>query len=85
MREITLYKTTRADGGVTVSPNKPEDDTPYTTGLRLLADKDKALTKDGKNLCYCVDTDTTEGWYEVDRPQEKENKYSRNIYMRATK
>lgn len=70
MQIITLYKYNRADGGVTVSPVKPEGE--YTEMYRLVADDGKALTKDGENLTTCVDTDSTEGWYEVDEPNEEE-------------
>lgn len=70
MQIITLYKYNRADGGVTVSPVKPEGE--YTEMYRLVADEGKALTKDGENLTTCVDADSTEGWYEVDEPNEEE-------------
>lgn len=66
MQIITLYKYQRADGGVSVSPVKPEGE--YTEMYRLVADEGKALTKDGENLTTCVDTDTADGWYEVDDP-----------------
>ena len=64
MQIKALYKYKRADGGTTVSPIKP--DCEYTEMVRLIADEDKALTKDGEKLTPCVDTDTAEGWYEVD-------------------
>lgn len=64
MQVITLYKTTREGGGVTVSPLKPTDGTPYTEGVRLIADEGKALTQDGVNFTYCIDTDTAAGWEE---------------------
>lgn len=64
MQTITLYKYKRADGGVTISPIKP--DVEYTEMVRLVADEGKVLTKDGDNSTTCVDTDTADGWYEVD-------------------
>lgn len=70
MQVITLYKFQRADGGVTISPAKPNCE--YTEAVRLIADEGKALTKDGENLTTCVDTDTAEGWYEVDAPEEEQ-------------
>jgi hypothetical protein len=64
MQIIKLYKYTRADGGTTISPNKP--DVEYTEMYRLVADEGKALTKDGEEYTPCVDVETEEGWYEVD-------------------
>lgn len=69
MQKITLYKYTRADGGTTVSPVKP--DCEYTEMVRLVADEGKALTN-GETVASCVDTDTAEGWTEIDAPEETE-------------
>lgn len=69
MQIIQLYRYIRPDGGVTVSPVKPEGD--YTEMVRLVADEHKLLTKDGENLTSCVDTETEAGWYEVDAPEEE--------------
>lgn len=60
----TLYKYTRIDGGISVSPVIP--DVEYAEMFRLIADDGKLLTKDGENMTSCVDTDSTEGWYEVE-------------------
>ena len=64
-----LYRYKREDGGINVSPIKPEGD--YTTLYRLIADEGKALTKDGENFCSVIDTDSTDGWYEVDAVEEE--------------
>ena len=64
-----LYRYKREDGGINVSPIKPEGD--YTTLYRLIADEGKALAKDGENLCAVIDTDSTDGWYEVDAVEEE--------------
>ena len=64
-----LYRFKRADGGITVSPHKPECE--YTELVRLIADDGKALT-DGKTVTYCVDTETAEGWWEIDAPPDEE-------------
>ena len=64
MQIIPLYRYIRKNGGITVSPNKP--DTEYTEMVRLVADDGKVLTNDGENFTTCVDTDTADGWYEVD-------------------
>lgn len=69
MQKITLYKYTRADGGTTVSPVKPECE--YTEMVRLVADEGKALTN-GETVTSCVDTDSAEGWTEIDAPEEEE-------------
>lgn len=71
MQTITLYKYTREDGGVTVSPVKP--DCEYTEKYRLIADESKALTQDGVDLYSCVDVASVDGWYEVDAPDDEED------------
>ena len=68
MQIIPIYKFTREDGGVTVSPNKPNGS--YTEMYRLVADEGKELTKDGVNITNCADVESTDGWYEVDAPEE---------------
>lgn len=64
MQTINLYRYVRADGGVTVSPVKPDGE--YTEMVRLVADDGKMLTNDGEHLTGCVDVITADGWYEVD-------------------
>ena len=71
MKIITLYRYERGNGGVTVSPIKPDVD--YTEMYRLVADEGKALTKDGVNATTCIDVESAEGWYEVDAPEEEHN------------
>lgn len=63
MQIIDLFKYTRPDGGVTVSPVRPEGE--YEPMYRLVADEGMALTKDGENLTSCADVESTVGWYEV--------------------
>lgn len=67
MQIIPLYRYERADGGVTISPVKPDGE--YTEMVRLVADEGKVLTKDGENFTACVDTENADGWYEVDDPE----------------
>lgn len=69
MQIITLYRYNRADGGVTISPVKPDGE--YTEMVRLVADEGKVLTKDGENFTTCTDVESSEGWYEVDAPEEE--------------
>lgn len=68
MQTIKLYRYEREGGGMTVSPVMP--DCEYTNLFRLVADEGKALT-DGENLTFCVDTDSVDGWHEVDAPDEE--------------
>ena len=62
MQKITLYRYVRADGGVTVSPVKPDGE--YTELFRLASDEGMVLT-DGKQYVSCVDTDAPYAWTEV--------------------
>lgn len=68
MEVKTLYKYTRENGGVTVSPNKP--DCEYTELFRLIADEGMELVKDDIRTT-CIDTDTVEGWEEVETLEEE--------------
>lgn len=64
---IPLFKYERTNGGITVSPVKPED-AEYTEMFRLVADEGKVLTKDGVNTTTCTDVESSEGWYEIEEP-----------------
>lgn len=66
MQIITLYKYSRTDGGVTVSPSIP--DCEYTEMLRLIAEEGKVLTQNGIDTTPCEDVEVTDGWYEIDDP-----------------
>ena len=59
-----LYKYKREDGGTTVSPVMP--DVECEPMYRVIAAEGMAVTKDGVNLYPVIDTDDTEGWYEVE-------------------
>lgn len=61
MQKIMLYRYVRPDGGVSISPVKP--DAEYTELYRLVADEGHTLT-DGVNHVECVDTDNPESWEE---------------------
>lgn len=67
MQIINLYKYTRAEGGITVSPNKPECE--YAEMFRIVADDGKVLTN-GETTTYCADVESTDGWTEIDAPEE---------------
>ena len=67
MQIITLYKYYREDGGITVSPIKP--DAEYTEMYRLIADEGKILTN-GTDYTMCTDVEDPESWYEDDYSEE---------------
>lgn len=59
-----LYRYEREGGGITVSLDKPQGE--YEELVRIIADENKLITNDGANMFSCIDTDSAEGWYEVD-------------------
>jgi len=61
MQKFPVYRYTRPDGGVSISPVKP--DTEYTELFRLVADEGRTLT-DGVRHVECVDTDNPDAWEE---------------------
>ena len=63
MRTVNLYKYVETNGIVVTSHARNEEDTPDS--YRLIADEGKIL-KNGEILTYCVDTNTTDGWEEID-------------------
>lgn len=69
MQIITLYRYQRPDGGVTVSPAMP-DGVEYTVKYRLIADDGKMLIN-GNIETICIDVDGTDGWSEIDAPEEE--------------
>ena len=68
MQIIPLYRYVRTDGGITVSPIKP--DCEYTEKHRLVADEGKVLTN-GEIIMASVDVERAEGWVEIDEPKEE--------------
>lgn len=62
MQVINLFRYNRPDGGVTVSPVKPDGE--YTELFRLVADEGMALT-DGNTVTTCIDTEDVTAWTEV--------------------
>lgn len=61
-----LFKYTRPDGGIDVSPVQPAVE--YEPMYRVIADECKLVTIDGEKLYSCIDTTIKDGWYEVDDP-----------------
>lgn len=72
MQAVNLYRYNRTDGGVTVSTVMP--DCEYTLRYRLIADEGKILTN-GTETAKCVDTDTLDGWEEIDNFETDEEQY----------
>lgn len=72
MQVITLYRYERDDGGITTSPVEP--DCEYTEMYRLIADEGKVLTQDGIKTTMCADVHTLDGWYEIDAPEDENEK-----------
>lgn len=64
MQTITLYRYTRSDGGVTVSPEQPAEGTAYELRYRLIADEGRSLTN-GEIFTQCTDTAMPDAWQEV--------------------
>ena len=64
MQTMTLYRYTRSDGGVTVSPEQPDEGTAYELRYRLIADEGCSLTN-GEVFTQCTDTATPDEWQEV--------------------
>ena len=68
MQIISLYRYNRPDGGVTISPAKPNCE--YTELFRLVANDGKVLT-DGLTITTCTDTSEPEKWQEVSEVTEE--------------
>lgn len=64
-----LYRFTRPDSGTTVSPIKPTEGE-YTELYRIVAGEGKVVTKDGVHRFSVIDTDSAEGWSEVEAANE---------------
>ena len=78
MKTIKLFRYNREDGGVTVSPEKPEGKE-YTEMYRVIADEGMLVTQDGENKYPAIDTDTNEGWYEVEDDTQTELELEDNL------
>lgn len=63
MKKVTLYRYTREDSGVTVTPNRPKT-AGYTIKHRLIADEGMTLTN-GEIVASCIDVDSIDGWSEI--------------------
>ena len=63
-----LYKYRRPDGGVTVAAQEPEG--PWVPMYRVIAAEGKLVTR-GDERYPAVDTDSIDGWYEVEDTQQE--------------
>lgn len=63
MQIIPLYRYERPEGGITVSPVRPND-IEFAIKYRLIADEGMILT-DGENMTSCIDVDNPAGWTEI--------------------
>lgn len=75
MKIIDLYKYKRKNGGITVSPEKPDAGLSYARMYRVIAGEGMLVTRNGKEGYAVIDTDKDEGWYEVEDPffEQKNN------------
>ena len=64
MRTRILYRYERQDGKITTSLVKPDGN--YTKKYRIIAADGKLVTQDGVEGYSVIDTDSTDGWYEID-------------------
>ena len=69
MKKVTLYRYTREDGGVTVTPNRPKT-AGYTIKHRLIADEGMTLTN-REIVESCIDGDSVDGWSEISDEMEE--------------
>ena len=67
MQIIELYEIKRSDGGVTITPIPQDGIEP--SKIRLVADDGMALTN-GEAVTTVVDTDSVEGWTEIEAPAD---------------
>lgn len=72
MTDKILYRYERTPGEITISPDKPQKGTNYTTLHRLIAGEGKALTLDDVELFIVIDVESVDGWHEVDAPEMDE-------------
>ena len=77
----TLYRVTRSDGGIDVTPNKPSH-SDYTETYRLIADEGKILT-DGNDTYTCIDTDEPSKYTEINESNEDFTNATESDYINA--
>ena len=73
MQTKVLYRYKTKQGGITVSPNKPNEKMyvgEITNLFRLIADEGMLLTN-GEETARCIDTETLYQWSEIDDPKKE--------------
>lgn len=70
MQAKELYRYSREDGGITVSPTQPMD-TEYEACYRLIADEGSAITN-GEVITECIDVDDVTGWRDTTEEEMEE-------------
>lgn len=58
-----LYKYSRTEGGITITPIQP--DVAYTQLYRLVAEDGSEITN-GEITTTCIDVESYDGWHDVD-------------------
>lgn len=72
MKKEILYKYTRPDGGVTVSPEKPKK-TQYTEIYRIVSEDKKILKHRIEEDTKVADVEDDSEWIEIEEPVEEES------------
>lgn len=80
MQKIVLYRYIRPDGGVTVSPIKPECE--YAELFRLIA-SDGCILTDGETYATCTDTNNYSAWDEVEETECGHDEATEDDYRNA--
>lgn len=70
MKIIQLYRIIESTGATTISPREPESGEYYLDRFRVIADENKVLRRNGAIYGPMTDTDTNEGWEEIDQPKQ---------------
>lgn len=65
-----LYRYTREDGGISVSPTEPKQE--HSVLYRIIADEGMSLVRDGQTFGSVTDTKFQDGWSEIETPRWEE-------------
>lgn len=76
MKIIELYKYENEDGSISISPENRPGGVNIEYKYRLIADEGKAIT-DGENIFYCVDTEDVSQFFEIEKPKNDNQIFSK--------